>query len=558
MMVATIAVSGLLLAGLAFFAFVRSFGRPADRAPKNPVAVNQPASTDPQSTAEPSNTAPTAEPASNPVVPNEPSLEEPTDPPSAVPNLDPLQNKTLAMGEVNGSDPGEASPLVPQVDIAAQAEPPAANPTNSGIEEKLPSVFEDFQQWIDGPSRGKWDDVGKADRTIESEIALENAEVLFREEYYPTAIPIPAWNDRSQRTLTSVKTQPMPLLRCIDWFSKISSTGIKADWLEMNLAGVDFSEGIAIEGQNATIAELLDKICLDRGLAVVVDDAGFPHIRPNQDRISGMTGPDGVLNTDKILSALAPEQRDAWVPLLIRLLDLSQCQYTQGRLVWDAQGSLYDRARFIASLQALKDAAAQPPVAIKLPNDAFDFVRPEAWWMLRERVQQTMTMERIVHEEKPVVDFLAQASDGSGTQLVIDWPAVWQHGLHPSRLSLSLLRGRTLEQVANRYLEDYSLELVPLDTKTVLLTTDAVRRSIEQVVPVRLDRGMNIEDIKAAIRSLVPRGVDQRSRFQWEVVPGNDQLALLRVCMPALIHLRDSELQRSFGFQSPNENTERQ
>jgi hypothetical protein len=212
----------------------------------------------------------------------------------------------------------------------------------------------------------------------------------------------------------------------------------------------------------------------------------------------------------------------------------------------------------VAALQGLKHAAANPPVEVKVPNDAFDFGRPESWWRVRENAQAKMPMDRIVYEERPVIELLSMACEQSGMQLVIDWPAAWSHGLHPSRMSLSILRGRTLEEIANRYLEDYALDLVPLDSTTVLLTTDRVRRSIEQVIPIRLDRGMNMDDIKGAIRFLVPRGIDQRSRFRSETVPGNDQLALLRICLPALIHLRDSDLQRAFGVQSPNTNIDRE
>lgn len=566
LLVTAIAASGLLLAGLAFVAFIRSYGRSNDRLANNPVTVNENAPAE-KETAEtnqeivpdqrPDQVDPLPNPNPNPNETNESQAKDEVDtPPPASP--DPTSSNDPVKDLL---DPSAASPLFPPGETdppPAPANAPDAPPANAGLEDKLPSVFEDFQRWIDAPSRGKWDDIGKSDRKIEGEISLENTEIIFREEYYPNAIPIPAWQERSQRSISKVKTQPMPLLRCIDWFSKITNAGISADWLELNLAGVDFQESIVLEGENLTVGELLDQLCSERQLALVVDPSGFPRIRPSEERLASLIGPNGILNTDQAVNDLPLERRDAWVPLLMRLLDLSQCDYNQGRLTWTAEARLYDRARFLGTLRALQDATAETPVEFKPPKDAFDFVRPQSWWMLREQVQKKMPMDRIVHEERPVIDLLAQASSYSGTQLVIDWPAVWSHGLHPSRISLSIMRGRSLEEIANRYLEDYSLELVALDSKTVMLTTDSVRRSIEQVVPVRLDRGMNIDDIKAAIRSLVPRGPDQKSRFRWEPVPGNDQVALLRICLPALTHLRDSELQKAFGYQSPNTNTDRE
>ncbi|MCU0708374.1 MAG: hypothetical protein MUF23_08790 [Pirellula sp.] len=561
--VSAIAVGGLLLAGLAFFAFVRSFGRPSDRLAVAPAVDNaaQPVNPGPLTNKAPTPPEATTPKADDPTTKQEPATSEPESPLVAQPAtqlVPPQPQPEVPLPQ----DASSASPLFPDTHLAENASSPStqipgspntenasAAPPDTPLDEKLPSIFEDFQRWIDAPSRGNWDDVGKADRTIDSEIALENTEVLFREEYYPTAIPIPSWDERSQRLLGSVKTPPMPLLRCIDWFSKLSNVGITADWLDLQLAGVDWSEPIVIEGENATLGELISKLLSDRGLELVIDEAGFPHVRPGQERMQTMVGPDGVLNIENALKGLNAEQKDTWVPILIRMLDITSGSYSQGRVVWSPDATVYDTARLAASILALHEAASQPPAQVNFPHDPFDFVRPQAWWNLRQRLQVRLGMERIVYEERPIIDLLTAAASASETKVVIDWPAVWAHGLHPSKLSLSVLRGRTLEEVANRYLEDYALELVALDSTTVLLTTDTVRRSMEQVIPVRLDRGMAIDDIKGAVRYLVPRGMDQRSRFRWEPVPGNEQLALLRICFPALIHLRDSELQKALGFE---------
>jgi hypothetical protein len=570
LMISAIAASGFLLAALAFFGFIRSFGKPSKELAGNPAAADAAAPAAPHQETEavagpsaPASTTEISNVGSQPTAPEEASGD-----PSGLRNEKAQVDEAPVVRETLDSalDASASAPLFPDTDddpSSRQAPPPAPSPeadrqaNNPTIEDKLPSVFEDFQRWIDAPSRGNWDDIGKADRTIDTEIALENSEVLFREEYYPDAIPIPSWDERSQRMIVSVRTQPMPLLRCIDWFSKFTNTGIKADWLELNLAGVDFQEAVTIEGENVSVSELLAKFCQDRHLELYVDDYGFPHVRPTTERLTEMTGPGGILNSEAMVNQLSPEQRDAWIPFLIRMLDLGQCEYTQSQLKWSDDASLYDRARLLGSLGALKQTASNPAGVVELPKDPFDFAIPESWWQLRQRAQTKMAMDPIVHEERPVMDLLAKACAASGVQLVIDWPAVWEHGLHPSRRSISILRGRTLEEIANRYLEDYSLELVPLDSRTVLLTTDAVRRSVEQVVPVRLDRGMNIDDIKAAMRSLVPRAPDQRSRFRWDLVPATEQVAMLRVCLPALIHLRDTELQRAFGFDLPKTNTER-
>jgi len=563
LLVALIAASGLLIAGTAFYAFVRYFGKPGDRIANNPPVVEKPNVGKPTEEVEASPKVDDALAANS--EPPQPDLktETATNPTSemqsaADPKTEETPDAKLPMNLVPDAGLPDATRDNPE-DNNQNGKPDAPpDPAQAAAEDQLPAVFEDFQRWFDAPSRGKWDDVGKSDRTIENDIALENSEVLFREVYHPESIPVTNWTERSQRILASVKTKPMPLLRCIHWFSKISNAGISADWLELRLAGVDLAEPIAIEGQNASIGELLDQICQPRGLEVQLDNSGFPRVRPTQDRLNALVAADGILNTDKWTNEIPAKDRDHWVPLVIQMLDLTQCRYNQGRVEWLEKASLYDRARLIASLLGLKHAASDPPVEVTLPLDAFDFGRPHAWWKLREQVQVAMPMDQIVYEDRPVVDLLSLACEQSGIQLVIDWPAAWSHGLHPSRMSLSIVRGRSLEEIANRYLEDYALELVPLDSSTVLLTTDRVRRSMEQVVPVRLDGGMNMDDIKGAIRFLVPRGSDQRSRFRWETVPDNDRIALMRICLPAMIYLRDSELQRAFGVQSENTKIDRE
>jgi len=96
-------------------------------------------------------------------------------------------------------------------------------------------------------------------------------------------------------------------------------------------------------------------------------------------------------------------------------------------------------------------------------------------------------------------------------------------------------------------LEDHALELIPLDGKTVLLTSDPVRRTIERVIAVRLDQGVNVDDIQAALRGLVPRGPDLRSRFRLLILPKNENIALIRICLPTLAGFRDGELKKALG-----------
>lgn len=575
-MVASIAIGGFTLAGIAFLMFVQTYGRsnnrPAKELTQNAEDLNgEKSKTNPKdpANAKPNEVHPALNNAQNGTregqsdsdvgdnsgdlspdnsekqsgtpATNVEDTSKTTNPPIPDPNLFPNANVANTDRENKGN--AEVTETNPAVD---GGQPPTDAAANAINDDNLPSIFKDFQQMFDAPSRSNWDDVGKADRTIENEVAVENAEVLFREEYFPPAIAIPLWAERSERKLT-IKSKPMPLLRCIDSFSKLTNAGVTVDWFDLNLAGVDLTENVVIEGTNESVGTILQRICQERGLELVVDNEGFPHVRPSLDRILDRLAPGGDLDPTKGIAALPPEQRDLWVPMVIRLLDLSGAIWKDGQLTWVEHASHYEKARFAASLQVLRESVDTSLVPAKDANDPFDFARSNAWWLVKGKLQAKLPMSQIVYEDRPVMDLLAASAQAAQVELVYDWPAIWNHGFHPARMSISVLRGRTLEEVANRYLEDYALELVPLDSRTLLLTTDAVRRSIERVVPVSLDRGMNIDDIKVAIRGLVPRGADQKSRFRWEPIPGQDQRALLRLCLPSLTQLRDTELQKALG-----------
>jgi len=547
LLLAVIGCGGFLLAALAFGAFVRYYNKTNDRSLAQSVPV-QGASLD----APTQQDAPTQEEPTPP--PNE--LEKPSvDAPEAVPDVNatenepdesPLSPALFPSADLTQPEAGNNPPSPP---ADSEESPKAAS--EPAIEDKLPPIFQDFQRMFDASSRTNWDDIGKADRTIESELSMENAEVLLRDEFYPPSIPVPNWHERSARVLPSVKTKPMSLLRCIDWFSKITGTGVTVDWFDMNLAGVDLRESVELSGENESLAAILQKVLEPRHLELVVDEDGFPHIRPMLEGVTRAFAEGGSLDPSASLQSIPGEHRDAIVQKLISMLELGSCTYVDQTLKWAEDAPHYEKALWMASMRSVERAMAPDAMVPKISPDPLAFGQSESWWALRQRVQTRVPLDAIVYEDRPVVDLMATAAAASDTLLVIDWPSVWSHGFHPGRMSVSVLRGRTLEEICNRYLEDYSLELIPLDSETVLLTTDAVRRSIERVIAVRLDQGMNRDDIKVALRAVVPRGPEQRSRFKLEPFPGDENIMLLRICLPTLSHFRDAELRKALGVDTP-------
>ncbi len=581
----TVGITGALLAFLLFLAFVQYFGKNKEKgvAANNPNIAgneniggnnsvsNSNVGSDPVQGPDADKTNAT----NPPIGPNGVAANAAGNDPDARNNrsddIDPasndgkLPNAPLEQAPLNAANapnvaepkiqPGIASPeLGPLMEPAAvgpgkqngQAESLAVD--EAPIDEKMPSVFREFQQMFNRSSQATWDDVGRSGRTIDSELSLENTEVLFKEEYYPPAVPLPRWEERSQRILNSVRTKPMNLVRATDWLNKSGGVGITLDWFQINLSDIDLDAPITIEGENITLGAILEKICTEKGLEAVVYSEGFVYLRPLPGKWQGRLRIDGSTDAGPLSTGLPEGHAQAIVDMLIQLWGIDGCSYADGKLLWSETTEPYVQAQLLGSLQSIREAISGQSAKFRETNDRFDFARPASWIECKKRVQMLIPNDTIVYEERPSMDLLSRSAEASGARLLIDWPAVWGHGFHPGRLSLSVLRGRTLEEVANRYMEDYSLELVPMDSQSVLLTTDAERRSTTRIIALRIDRGIGLAEIKQALRPLVPRGPDQRSRFRCVPLPGDENIVLVRVCPPTLAQLRDNDLVRALGI----------
>lgn len=575
LLLSVIGITGCLLAVLGFLAFIKFFGKSTEA----PIAAVKPGGI----------AAPNPDPAANPANGNQKANDgtegKPThdqasgsgtnqNPENASANGDATTTTSEASDPV---DPGmgqnkEPAPLTGDnkpgtaratddtnvggvgtgTNMAGNTEQPASESANGPIDENLPDIFKDFQKMFDRSSQGQWDDVGKGERTLDQELAIENADVLLKDEYYPAAIDIPVWTERAKRKLAKVQTKPMSLPRAIDWINQMTGAGISLDWFLLNVARFDLSEEtIVFSGEDQTVGGLLETLCQAKGLELIFDNEGFPYLRPN-DLLVNEQLKRWNNETEKGLGQSLPStsQKDI-VDLLIQLLEIEGCAFEAGKLQWKDSSNPYAQMQLLASLNSVREARTVPREKFTPGQDPYDFCRPAAWVELHHRLQKTLPSDAVIYEDRPIAEILTRAAKMSENRLLIDWPAAWSHGLHPNRLAVSVLRGRTLEEIGNRYFDDYSVELLPLDSQTAMLTTDQERRSILRVIALRTDQGMSIDEIKMAIRPLVPRGIDQKSRFRMVPLPGDEKIVVVRICPPTVSLLRDSELVRALGVDRP-------
>jgi hypothetical protein len=551
-----VGLSGCLLAGLAFIGFLNFYGKPnRDKQQAPPVAEPKPM--DPIPRVEPGDVKKPAEliveadpngqagqvgqaaPAVDPLgVPPENTQAAAVEPTNELPlKMEPENSK---------SEPSQTTSVIDAVpNKPVEASDPASDPT---ADESLPAIFKDFLPIFDRSSQPGWSDLGKVgDKTIDQELSIENADVIFSQEYYPQPIVLPNWNERAERKLGRIRTQPMSLPRFVQWLNRVSGHAISLDWFLFNLSEIPLDQPYAFESQGTTVGGILDEFKTKIGAEVDIDSKGFVVLRPSVEKLSTKLKADGSTELGPLSKGLPEGQAQAILKLVLEMLQVDGCEYQDGKLLWGADTNAYQQAQVLAALASIRERLGTASVGPDGAGSVFDFNRPEAWVSLYRKSQSKLAKEEILYEERPIIDIMTRAAQSSQVELLMDWPSVWSHGLHPNRMALSILRGRTLLEVSNRFLEDHSLELVPLDSKTWMLTTESQRRSMVRLVAVRTDRGVSLEDMRVSIRGVVPRGKDGKSLFRSMPLPGVEGVVLLRICPPNSSLLGDQDLLRALG-----------
>lgn len=548
-----VGLSGCLLAGLAFIGFLNLYGKPnRDKQQAIPVVEPKPVEPiipvdqgDPKkpaeliAEAEPNGQVGQVAPVADPIgLPPENVQAAAVEPANEQPlNMEPDNTKKEQSQNTQVIDGMPSKP--------AEAGDPPADQT---IDEDLPPIFKDFLPIFDRSSQPGWSDLGKiGDKTIDQELSIENADVIFSQEYYPQPIALPGWADRAQRKLGRIKTKPMSVPRFVQWLNRVSGHAISINWFLFNLSDIPLDQPYAFESEGTTVGGILDEFKTKIGAEVDVDSKGFLVLRPSAEKLSTKLKADGSTDLGPMSKGLPEGQDQAILKLVLEMLQVDGCEYKDGKLLWGANTNAYQQAQVLAALASIRERLGTANVGAEGAETVFDFNRPEAWVLLYRKSQSKLGKEEILYEERPIIDIMTRAAQSSQVEMLLDWPSVWSHGLHPNRMALSVLRGRTLLEVSNRFLDDHSLELVPLDSKTWMLTTESQRRSMIRLVAVRTDRGVSLEDMRVSIRGVVPRGNDGKSLFRSMPLPGVEGVVLLRICPPNSSLMADQDLLQALG-----------
>jgi hypothetical protein len=548
LMLTTIALTGSVLAIICFISFVRWAGQTPELSnateTDKPVVPNE----NLPDTSPPGDSQPPL-PSAVGAKPNEFQAIEPSEviengPPTPTqPQNDSNPTTSNAPGNDTSIGPATTPTLTPPAPANANA--PKANATDSSSDLDLADVFpQDFLGGLLNPNKKQ--DVAFGREQAKDDLNIETATVDVRNAYHPPARTVPNWSERSKLKIPSFKLNQVSLLRCIDWFSRATGVGITVDWQSCRIAGIDLSKQVSMSAQGKTVEELVDTLAKENGLVFQLDKQGLPVLRASQEAM------EKRLPSEWSIEGLLPASTEQEIGSL--LLEMSQCgdicSLQNGRLQWTEAATTLVKANVLSTLYEFGKLNRVPlPMLATDGKPPIPLFTPALWHGGASKLNTKVGKSAVIPEPRPIPDLLMITAAETKLDLIIDWQNAWGHGLVPDESAVSFLPGRTPSQIAQRFLSNYALELVPISESSFSLTTGDVRRKLTRVVPLRIPKNMKSADLKQSLFLLAPLGADDRNAFLFKEVPGMDDLVLVRICAPRADQLNDPNLIQSFGWE---------
>jgi DNA-directed RNA polymerase subunit RPC12/RpoP len=355
---------------------------------------------------------------------------------------------------------------------------------------------------------------------------------------HPPSAAAGDWDQLMQSQLPKMQVSQQPLARLLGDLSQLTGVGIAWDWWGVAAAGLSPETPIDLRADPQPFGELMLTLLEPLGLELVPDAFNLPRLTAKrsfaQQRLTpGLTleglaeGEDELQRLEQLLIDLMPEATAG----------LSRAMT---RLSWANPPEPSEQFRLFRLIQLLR-ATRQLPALGDYPPGTFT---------LESQFAQPPTLERFATgrpiKPQSITGLLERAADEAGLRLIVDWPAVWKHGLTPSQRGLTLLHDRNLAEVAWPFLDRFALQLIPLDQRTLWLTTYVGHRTaaVELVLPI----SGQIE-LSEQLESLFPfTPVDSELYSRLELVRVLDSpWAIARVCRPGIEQQWPTQLPQTSG-----------
>jgi len=389
-------------------------------------------------------------------------------------------------------------------------------------------------------------DAGFGQNELADELDVQNAELYIDQVFHPEAKAVPSWEEKGKLPLRSLKIKDTNFLRCIDSFGRMTGVGITVDWQSCRIAGIELTKPLQLDVQGKTVAELVAELVENMGLEWTLDKQGLPVISASRAAMESKLPLDWSV-PDLFAEGFEQQSCDA----LLRLWGYEDvCSFSSGHLQWNERAAPIEKANVQASLNTLASLRKLRDDHPWQPKKEFQAVfSPDHWYGSIAALNRQVGMTVIIPEPRPVPELLMMAAKSTNLNVCIDWQNAWNHGLIPNKPATAVLRGRTFPQIANRFLTDYALELIPISEDTFWITTGDVRRKMIRIVPIRIPKDVKLEELKQSLRLIAPLGPDDRSRFKVIPIPGTTDLFWARICSPRADQVNDPDLILSFGWE---------
>lgn len=546
-MLSTIAGTGTLFAIVCFIAFIKFFGD----SPKSnlDIQANQPAAAEVGKNGELNSEAPpvadsTSEKTAGPVhevigQTAETGTKEPTHAPSTIESAAGNSSQSIEPQVASNAPNRESNNVSPTANSKVDGNPSQVSPSADPDKEFAELFTQDLFKPILNGNRPSTANLGTTQTT--DDLDVQNAMVDIGNVYHPLPKTVPNWEDRSKLQFTSIRMQDASLLRCIDWFGRTTGVGITLDWQSLRAAGIDPSQKISFESQRKTAGEILGEIINTHHLEWSISPQGLPVVRAPNAVI------DSRMPKDWSVTQYVTTNNEAELcQQLLRLWGAeSFCAYRNGSLNWTEQANPIDKANVLTSLLILAHLQNRTHA---VPPDFQELFSPSLWQACFDRLKKTVRKSTIAPDARPIPELLMTAASDIQVNLFIDWQHVWGHGLAPDEMAVMYLPGRTLPQISTRFLNNFGLELVPIASDSVWLTTADVRRKMIRVLPIRLSADMKFDDLKQSLLPLAPLGPDENSRYRLEPISGVPEFYWARICTPRTDQASDFNLIQTFGW----------
>ena len=433
------------------------------------------------------------------------------------------------VAEIDGANlnPFDINPNATEVETPAANDALSNNDASNGESETqsdspsvpMDSFLQDLQSIFDPTGAGGMTDSGATD-PIEDLPPILN----IGERVHPA--PIPPIDPQSVLSLTPPKMNAteLSLANAVAFINGLHNSHFTVDLFGMTAANIPWESKVSLESDGKlSLGELMTASLSPLNLRSTSLPSGVIAIQPSEARtdesvpfsqeISDLIDMQRIGDWEAMLGKVFAEQAGIW-------------KFQDNQIVFEPTSSAIARFEILAFLDRVRHASSLPT-----SRDYLN-LSPEVHYRFQEaEAKLSRPLQSVIPQEWPLVEVLHTACRDAGFNVWFDWQNLLTHGFGPNQTGLILLHGRTIPQVVERTLDQYSLSLAVIDNQNLILTTPEAHRTTSTKLVVEADAEIDLLDLKADYAAFSPVDQFYQSQLRVERIPGTN-LVVINACWP--------------------------